>query len=220
MRKHWRATVWNQRTTTSLFSAKFWPTFNPFGTALIGAPAISNIVFVESQDLYGGNGANEDFKAVKARKRKERRATSLLKETEEEKRIRLDKRKLNDQKRRENEDSTARQARQSPLQRLGLARTKRPRRHGKLPTRPHTPRLGLARTKRPQRQGKLPTRHRTPGLGLARTKRPTRADWSCRGHATQPQLPRCVPSGPRTWKRSGFTVSVPKQAPLQMRSPR
>ena len=65
--------------------------------------------------LLGGSGndAAEDFKAVEARKRKERRAASLLKETAGEKRIRLDKRKLNDKKRRENEDDTARQARQA-----------------------------------------------------------------------------------------------------------
>ena len=65
------------------------------------------------QDLFGGNYADEVFKAVEAKKGKERWAASLLKETEEEKLILLDKRKLNDQKRRENEDSTAGQIRQS-----------------------------------------------------------------------------------------------------------
>ena len=77
--------------------------------------SISNIVFVACQDLFCGNSADEDFKAAsaEARKRKERWAATLLKEMEEGERIHLDKRKLNDKKRWENEDSTARQARQS-----------------------------------------------------------------------------------------------------------
>ena len=193
------ASASNQRTTTSIISAKFSPTFNPFGWDLIGAPAMSinNIVFVACQDLFSGNGADEDFKAAEARKRKERRAASLVQETDEEKRIRLDKRKLNDKKRRENEESSARQARQSANK------------------------DSLNKARAGQNEEATKARQAADKASHARA----RAGENEEAHARRLELQRprnaaaASPTGPRTWKRNGFTVYVPRQAPLQMRSP-
>ena len=60
-----------------------------------------------------GNGEEKDHKAEKARQAKARRVALLWKESEAEKRIRLDKTNMKNKERREKEDQTARQARQA-----------------------------------------------------------------------------------------------------------
>ena len=141
-----------------------------------------------------------------------------------EKRIRLDKRKLNDQKRRENEDSTARQARQS-ANKASLAKARAGENEEATKARQAADKASHAKARAGENEEVTMARQAANKASHARaraggTERPTRSNWSCRGHATPPQRPTSVPTGQRTWKRSGFTVSVPRQAPLQMLSPR